>query len=64
MTVCIASLVVAVVLGALVSAWFLVAVPFAASGAYAAWLGLSNSEALDAMNAWDDPGGGTAGMSP
>lgn len=47
-----------------VSAWFLVAVPFALGGAYAMWLGLGNEEAVDAFSTWDDSGGGPAGMSP
>jgi hypothetical protein len=57
-------LAVAVVLAAAVSAWFLVAVPFALVAMYGAWLGLSSKETWDAMDTWDDPGGGPAGMSP
>lgn len=54
----------AVLLAAAVSAWFLVAVPFALTAMYGAWLGLSIKETLDAMTTWDDPGGAAAGMSP
>lgn len=57
------SLALALSLAWVVSAWFLVAVPFALGGAYAMWVGLSNEEALDALGTWDDSGGGPAGMS-
>jgi hypothetical protein len=46
------------------SAWFLVVVPFAVAGAYAAWLGLSNEEVLETFDiSGDDAGRGPAGMS-
>jgi len=28
------------------------------------WLGLGNDEIREALDTWDDPGGGPAGMSP
>ncbi len=55
---------VAVGLAVRISAWFLVAVPFALVAMYGAWLGLSNDEISDALGTWDDPGGGPAGISP
>jgi hypothetical protein len=57
-------LVAAVALSVAVSAWFFTAVPLVMGGIYGAWLGLNIDETLEYMNVWDDPGGGTAGMSP
>lgn len=57
------ALVLSAALAWLVSAWFLVAVPFALGAAAAMWLGLSNEEAVDAFGTWDDAGSGPAGMS-
>ena len=56
---------VAVVLAALMTGWFLLAVPFTVVWAFAAWLGLSNQELADAFDAvsGDDAGRGPAGLS-
>lgn len=56
----------AVVLAALLTGWFLLAVPFTGVAAYGAWLGLSNEELLEAFGAasGDDAGHGPAGLSP
>ena len=56
---------VAVALAALVTGWFLLAVPFTVVGAYGAWLGLSDDELFDAFGSasGDDAGRGPAGLS-
>ncbi len=55
----------AVALAALVTGWFLLAVPFTLVGAYGAWLGLSNEELSDAFGtaSGDDAGRGPTGLS-
>ena len=55
----------AVALAVLVTAWFLLAVPFTVVGAYGAWLGLSDEELLDAFAtaSGDDVGRGPTGLS-
>jgi fatty acid desaturase len=56
---------VAVALAALVTGWFLLAVPFTVVAAYGAWLGLSNEELFDAWGtaSGDDAGRGPTGLS-
>ena len=56
---------VAVPLAALVTGWFLLAVPLTIVGAYGAWLGLSNEELSDAFGSasGDDAGRAPAGLS-
>lgn len=56
---------VASVLAAVVSGWFLLAVPFTIVAAYGAWLGLTDEELLDAFAtaSGDDVGRGPSGLS-
>ena len=56
----------AVALAVVVSAWFLLAVPWTILAACGAWLGLTNREVLHALDeiSGDDLGRGPAGMSP
>lgn len=62
--VCGLLVILAVLLGVVISLWFLVAVPFALLAGYGTWVGLSNDEIFDALDVGDDPGAGTPGMTP
>ena len=54
--------VASLVLAAAVSVWFLAAAPFALVGAYAAWVGLTLDELLEALATTDDGARGPAGI--
>lgn len=56
---------VAFALAALVTGWFLVAVPCTVVAAYGAWIGLSDEELLDAFDTafGDDAGRRPTGLS-